>query len=90
MRNPLEVIFSFPRFYLTLYLFGREFTLDVGYFETAEQEDWEFGPELVLLGKLTGKGGPSGKGGFVSYWSRATIRMFTGALGMSVGVVKYK
>lgn len=54
MYNPLEVVFSFPRLYLTLYLFGREFGLSVGWFRADTHRDWKFGPELTLLEKLSG------------------------------------
>lgn len=90
MRNPLRVILSFPRLYLALYLFGREFNLDVGWFEADIQEDWAFGPELVLLRKLTCKGyGGGGKDGFVSYCSSLGFSAFQHHLSLELGMVKY-
>lgn len=85
MYNPFEVIFSFPRFYLTLYLFGREFHLDLGWFRSDNNTDWKFGPELILLEKMTSGGG----GGFVAYWSQLKFTASSSELLISLGAVKY-
>ncbi len=82
----MQIIFSFPRFYLNFNLFGREFSADVGWFESDIQEDWAFGPELTLLAKLTG--GKPGKG-WVSYWNSLGFLAFQHKLAVSVGTVRY-
>lgn len=82
MTNPLEVIFSFPRLYLTLYLFGREFGLCVGWFAADIQEVWRFGPELTLLEKLSGPD-------ITAYSSSIGFYAFAHKLAVAVDTAKY-
>ena len=51
----IEFIFSFPRLYVTLDLFGREFYFNLGWFGT-NVETWKFGPQLwveKMVGSLS-------------------------------------
>ena len=43
----VRVIFNFPRFYLDVEAFGREFYLNLGNFKT-NVEEWKFGPLLYV------------------------------------------
>ena len=82
MYNPLEIRVRLPRIYVSLYLVGREFSLDLGWFKADLQETWKFGPELTLLAKLDSEG-------WVAYWSSIRFSAFTRKLMIEAGMVKY-
>ena len=65
-----KVLFKFPRLYLTLKLFGRTFSLDVGWFASGTSSVWKFGPEFMVE-KMVGEASP-----WTAYYCGLTVSAF--------------
>ncbi len=77
-----EVLFSFPRFYFSLRLFGREFSLDLGWFcADIGGRQWRFGLSLTVLKvELTTE---------TAYYCTLEFFAFTRHLLVSLGTCRY-
>jgi hypothetical protein len=75
-----RVLFKFPRIYFTLKLFGRTFSLDIGWFWSDIMSDWAFGPRFTAE-KIT-----CGDGDWTSYYCALGFFAFEHEFLISVGM----